>query len=237
VRKEKITKFYKKNAQGTKMKIFLDTANVTDIKKAADIGIVDGITTNPSLIMKEGRDYTQTLKEIAKIINGPISAETISLDANGMVKEGKEFAKIHKNIVVKVPMTQEGVKACRIMSKSGIKVNTTLVFSANQALLAAKAGTFIVSPFLGRLDDMGQNGMDLVQEIRQIYDNYGYKSQILAASIRHPIHVKEAAMIGADIATISFKVYEQLFEHALTDKGIKTFLNDWQKLQKELRKK
>lgn len=219
------------------MKIFLDTANTKELKQAADIGILDGCTTNPTLIMKEGKDYVETLKEIAKIVNGPISAETISLDADGMVKEGKEFVKIHKNIVIKVPMTPEGMKACRIMTKSGIKVNTTLVFSANQALMAAKAGTYLTSPFLGRLDDIGEKGTELIREIRQIYDNYGFKSQILAASIRSTEHVKEVAMFGADIATMPFKVYEQLFKHELTDKGIKSFLDDWDKLQKELKKK
>jgi len=219
------------------MKIFLDTANTDEIKKAADIGILDGVTTNPTLIMREGKDYVETLKEITKIVDGPISAETVSLDAEGMVKEGKEFAKLHKNIVVKVPMTPEGMKACRIMSKSGIKINTTLIFSVNQALLAAKAGTYLTSPFLGRLDDIGEKGTDLIKEIRTIYDNYGFKSQILAASIRSSDHVREVAMNGADIATMPFKVYEQLFKHPLTDKGIKQFLDDWDKLQKELKKK
>ena len=217
------------------MKIFLDTASVKEIKTANDIIPLDGVTTNPTLIMKEGRDYVQTLKEICSIVNGPVSAEPISLDAKGMVKEGKAFAKLHKNIVIKVPMTPEGMKACRMLTKSGIKVNTTLVFSANQALLAAKAGTYFTSPFLGRLDDIGQNGMELVREIRQIYDNYGFKTKILAASIRSTTHVKEAALIGADIATIPFKVYEQLFKHSLTDKGIKKFLVDWTKLQKVLK--
>ena len=218
------------------MKIFLDTANTTELKKAVDIGICDGVTTNPTLIMKEGKDYKKTLKEICNIVKGPVSAETVSLNAEGMVKEGKEFAKIAKNIVVKVPMTPEGMKACRLLVKSGIKVNTTLVFSANQALLAAKAGTYFVSPFIGRLDDAGEKGTELIREIRQIYDNYGFKSQILAASIRSTEHVKEVAMMGADIATMPFKVYEQLFNHALTDKGIKMFLDDWQKLQKQLKR-
>lgn len=214
------------------MKIFLDTANVDEIREAADIGIVDGVTTNPTLIMKEGRDYVKTLKEISQIVDGPISAETINLDSAGMVKEGKEFAKIHKNIVVKVPMTPEGMKACIALTKSKIRVNTTLCFSANQALLAAKAGTYFISPFLGRLDDLGQNGMELISEIRQIYDNYDFKTQILAASIRHPLHVKEAAMLGADIVTLPFKIYQQLFKHVLTDSGIKQFLEDWDTLQK-----
>jgi transaldolase len=219
------------------MKIFLDTASVEDIKTANNIIPLDGVTTNPTLIMKEGRDYVQTLKEITKIVNGPISAEPVSLDAKGMVKEGKEFAKIHKNIVIKVPMTPEGMKACRLLTKSGIKVNTTLVFSANQALLAAKAGTYLTSPFLGRLDDIGEKGTELIREIRQIYDNYGFKSQILAASIRSTDHVKEVAMMGADIATVPYEVYLQMFKHPLTDKGIKQFLDDWNKLQKELKKK
>lgn len=219
------------------MKIFLDTASIKEIKAANDIIELDGVTTNPTLIMKEGRDYVKTLKEITKIVDGPISAETISLKAEGMIKEGKAFAKIHKNIVIKVPMTPNGMKACRIMTKSGIKVNTTLIFSANQALLAAKAGTFLTSPFLGRLDDIGEKGTELIKEIRQIYDNYGFKSQILAASIRSTEHVKEVAMNGADIATMPFKVYEQLFKHKLTDKGIKQFLDDWDKLQKQLKRK
>ena len=218
------------------MKIFLDTANIDEIKKAADIGIIDGITTNPTLILKEGRDYKKTLKEICDIVKGPVSAETVSLDAEGMVKEGKEFAKLAKNIVVKVPMTQQGMKACKSLTNSGIKVNTTLVFSANQALMAAKAGTYLVSPFVGRLDDIGETGMHLIEEIRQIYDNYKIEAKILVASVRHPIHVKEAALIGADIATVPFKVYEQLFNHSLTDKGIKMFLDDWDKLQKQLKR-
>jgi len=219
------------------MKIFLDTASVDEIKTANDIIPLDGVTTNPTLIMKEGRDYVKTLKEITKIVNGPISAETVSLDAEGMVKEGKKFAKLHKNIIIKVPMTPEGMKGCRALTKLGIRVNTTLCFSANQALLAAKAGTYIISPFVGRLDDIGEKGMDLIKEIRQVYDNYDYKTNILVASIRNPEHVKEAAMLGADIATMPFKVYEQIFKHKLTDKGIKQFLDDWGKLQKELKKR
>src|SRR3989338_722021 len=218
------------------MKILIDSANVDEIKKAVDLGICDGCTTNPSLILKEGKDYKKTLKEICSIVDGPVSAETISLNADGMVKEGKEFAKIAKNIVIKVPMAPEGMKACRLLTDAGIKVNATLVFSANKALLAAKAGAYFVSPFVGRLDDIGQAGMGLIREIKQVYTNYGIKSQILVASVRNPIHVKEAALIGADAATIPFKVYEQLFQHSLTDKGIKQFLDDWDKLQKELKK-
>ena len=219
------------------MKIFLDTASIVEIKQANDIIQLDGVTTNPTLIMKEGKDYVKTLKEICSIVNGPVSAEPVSLDAEGMVKEGKAFAKLHKNIVIKVLMTTEGMKACRTLTKAGIKVNTTLVFSANQALLAAKAGTYFVSPFIGRLDDIGQTGMEVISEIRQIYDNYGFKTKILAASIRHPIHVKEAALLGADIATVPYKVYQSLFKHALTNAGIKKFLDDWDKLQKGLKKK
>lgn len=219
------------------MKIFLDSANVEEIKTANEWLPLDGVTTNPSLIMKEGKDYKKTLKEICSIVNGPVSAEPISLNAEGIVKEGKEFTKIHKNIVIKVPMTPEGMKACRILTKAGIKVNTTLVFSANQALLAAKAGSYFVSPFVGRLDDINQNGMEIVREIKQIYSNYGFKTKILVASIRHPMHVKEAALLGADIATVPFKVYENLFKHDLTDKGIKQFSDDWDKLQKQLKKK
>ena len=219
------------------MKLFLDTASVSELKTANDWLPVDGCTTNPSLILKEGKDYKKTLKEICGIVKGPVSAETVSLNAEGMVKEGREFAKIAKNIVVKVTMTPEGMKACRLLTKSGIRVNTTLVFSANQALLAAKAGSYLVSPFIGRLDDIGEKGTELIKEIRQIYDNYSFKSQILAASIRSPEHVKEVAMLGADIATMPFKVYEQLFNHKLTDAGIKKFLDDWGKLQKELKKR
>src|SRR3989338_4687293 len=219
------------------MQLFLDTANLDEIRKGAETGLITGVTTNPTLILKEGKDYKKTLKEIGSIVKGPVSAETVSLNAEGMVKEGKEFAKIAKNIVIKVPMTPEGMKACRMLTKSGIKVNTTLVFSANQALLAAKAGTYLVSPFIGRLDDIGEKGTELVKEIRQIYDNYSFKSKILAASIRNVEHVKEVAMMGADIATMPFKVYEQLFNHALTDKGIKMFLDDWGKLQKQLKKR
>ncbi len=219
------------------MKIFLDTASVQEIKVANEIIPLDGVTTNPTLIMKEGKDYVKTLKEICNIVNGPISAEPVSLDAKGIVKEGKEFAKLHKNIVIKVPMTPEGMKACRILTKEGIKVNTTLVFSANQALLAAKAGSYFVSPFVGRLDDIGQTGMYIVEEIKQIYNNYGFKTKILVASIRHSIHVKEAALLGADIATVPYKVYQSMFKHALTDAGIKRFLDDWDKLQKELKSK
>ena len=215
------------------MQIFLDTANVDELRKGAESGVVDGCTTNPTLIMKAGRDYNETLKEICSIIKGPVSAETISPDAEGMVKEGIAFSKIAKNIVVKVPMTVEGMKACQKLTKQGINVNVTLCFSANQALLAAKSGAFIISPFVGRLDDIGEIGMDLIKEIKQIYSNYNFKTQILVASVRNPIHVLEAAKIGADIATVPYSVFEQLFKHTLTDVGIKKFLEDWEKVPKK----
>ena len=215
------------------MQIFIDSAEVSEIKKAADVNLCDGVTTNPTLIAKAGRDYNEALKEICSIIKGPVSAETISTDANGMVREGIAFSKIAKNIVVKVPMTVEGMKACQMLAKQGIKVNVTLCFSANQALLAAKSKAFIVSPFVGRLDDIGEVGMNLIKDIRQIYDNYEFKTQILVASIRSPIHVLESAKIGADIATMPYSVFEQLFRHSLTDVGIKKFLEDWEKVPKK----
>ncbi|MBI4452658.1 fructose-6-phosphate aldolase [Candidatus Woesearchaeota archaeon] len=215
------------------MQIFIDSADVLEIRRAAETGNCDGVTTNPSLIMKAGRDYNETLKEICSIVKGPVSAETVSLDADGMVKEGITFSKIAKNIVVKVPMTVEGMKACQMLTKKGIKVNVTLCFSANQALLTAKSGAFIVSPFVGRLDDAGEVGMDLIKDIKLIYDNYKFKTKILVASVRNTNHVLEAAKIGADIATVPYSVFEQLFKHSLTDVGIKKFLEDWEKVQKK----
>ncbi|MBI2130955.1 fructose-6-phosphate aldolase [Candidatus Woesearchaeota archaeon] len=217
------------------MKIFLDTASAAEIRKANDMLPLDGITTNPTLIMKEGRDYNEALREICSIVKGPVSAETVSSDAEGMVKEGLEFSKIAKNIIIKVVLTPEGLRACRMLAEKGIKTNVTLCFSANQALLAAKSGAFIVSPFVGRLDDIGQPGMMLIQDIKTIYANYGFKTQILVASIRNPIHVHESAKIGADIATMPFSVLEQLFRHSLTDAGIKKFLDDWSKVPKKKR--
>ena len=214
------------------MQIFLDRADTKEIRAANDILALDGVTTNPSLIMKAGRDYNEALKEICSIIQGPVSAETVSLEADGMVKEGIAFSRIAKNIVVKVPMTAEGMKACQMLTKKGIKVNVTLCFSANQALLAAKSGASFVSPFVGRLDDIGEVGMDLIKDIKLIYVNYKFKTQILVASIRNPIHVLEAAKIGADIATMPYSVFEQLFKHTLTDAGIKKFLEDWEKVPK-----
>lgn len=215
------------------MELFLDTAILDEVRRGAETGLISGVTTNPSLIMKAGRDYNETLKEICSIIKGPVSAETVSLDSDGMFKEGIAFSKIAKNIVVKVPMTVEGMKACQRLTKKGIKVNVTLCFSANQSLLAAKSGAFIVSPFVGRLDDIGETGMWLIRDIKTIYTNYKFTTQILVASVRNPIHVLDAARIGADIATMPYSVFEQLFKHSLTDVGIKKFLEDWEKVPKK----
>jgi fructose-6-phosphate aldolase len=209
------------------MKIFLDTANIDEIKEGASWGIVDGVTTNPSLIAKEKRDFKQVVKEICDIVDGPISAEVISEDSEGMINEAKELVKIHKNIVIKIPITVEGLKAVSKLSKEGIKTNVTLIFSPNQALLAAKAGATYVSPFLGRLDDVGSQGMDLVRTIVEIFLNYDYDTEVIAASIRHPLHVVDAALAGAHIATIPMKVLQQMVKHPLTDKGIESFMNDW----------
>lgn len=212
------------------MKFFLDTANLDDIREGASLGLADGVTTNPSLIAKEGNvDFKEHIAAICEIVQGPVSAEVTSVDTDGMVKEGREYALIAPNVVVKCPLTREGLKATRILDDSGIKVNVTLCFSAAQAVLAAKAGASFISPFLGRLDDIGQNGLVLLSEIVEIYDNYEWKTEVLAASLRHPIHVIEAARIGADIATMPFKVIDQLFNHPLTDKGQAQFLADWHK--------
>ncbi|CCJ34730.1 MULTISPECIES: fructose-6-phosphate aldolase [Caloramator] len=215
------------------MKLFIDTANVNEIREANSWGVICGVTTNPSLIAKEGRDFVEVVKEITDIVDGPISAEVISLDHEGMIKEARELAKIHKNIVIKIPMTIEGLKAVKVLSKEGIKTNVTLIFSSAQALLAAKAGATYVSPFLGRLDDIGQDGMYLIEEIVRIFDNYGIETEIIAASIRHPIHVEKAALAGAHIATVPFKVLEQMTKHPLTDIGIERFLKDWEKVPKK----
>ena len=212
------------------MKFFLDTANVDELKKGAGWGIVDGVTTNPSLIAKEGRPLEDQVRLICDIVDGDISAEVVSTEANGMITEGRGLAKIHKNIVVKCPLTRDGIKATSVLSKEGIRVNVTLCFSAGQALLAAKAGAYIISPFVGRLDDIGYTGMDLIRTITQIYRNYGYKTQVLAASLRSPIHVIESALAGAHIGTMPFKVLDQLFNHPLTDKGLEQFLKDWGKV-------
>jgi len=211
------------------MEFFIDTAITDEIKQASELGLVDGVTTNPSLIAKSGRDFKEVITEITEIVDGPISAEVIALDAEGMVSEGRELAKIHPNIVIKVPMTEEGLKATRIFSGEGIKTNVTLIFSPLQALLAAKAGATYVSPFVGRLDDISQEGMDGVDQIRTIFDNFGYTTKIIVASIRTPMHVLNAALIGADICTIPFSVIKQLAKHPLTDIGIEKFLADWEK--------
>ena len=214
------------------MKLFIDTANINEIREANAIGIIDGVTTNPSLIAKEGRDFIAVVKEICSIVDGPVSAEVISLKCDEMLKEAASLAKIHKNIVVKIPLTKDGIRAVRILSKEGIKTNVTLCFSANQALLVAKAGADYVSPFIGRLDDISQPGMDLIRNIKTIYNNYGFKTQIIVASVRNPLHVLDAALIGADIATIPFTVIEQLIKHPLTDIGIQRFIEDYRKIPK-----
>jgi transaldolase len=215
------------------MKFFIDTANLNEIKDAADLGLVDGVTTNPSLVAKEGaKDFKSHILQICEIIDGPISAEVISTDYEGIIKEAKELVKIHKNIVIKVPLIKEGLKAVKKLSEEGIKTNVTLCFSPSQALLAAKAGATYISPFVGRLDDISHNGMDLIAQIRQIYDNYGFDTQILVASIRHPMHLVEAALIGADVATMPYNVIMNLFKHPLTDAGLEKFLADWNKLNK-----
>lgn len=212
------------------MKIFIDTANVSEIREAESWGILSGVTTNPSLIAREGKDFVEVVKEITSIVDGPISAEVISLEHEGMIKEAKELVKIHKNIVIKVPMTIEGLKAVKLLSKAGIKTNVTLVFSSAQALLAAKAGASFVSPFLGRLDDFGMEGMNLIEEIVTIFNNYGLETEIIAASIRHPMHAINAALAGAHISTIPFKVLEQMTKHPQTDLGVEKFLEDWKKV-------
>jgi transaldolase len=214
------------------MKFFIDTADVTEIREAHALGLVDGVTTNPTLIAKSGRKFKDVIKEIVSIVDGPISAEVISLDAPGMIKEGKELAKIHKNIVIKLPMTPEGLKACKALTDKGIKTNVTLIFTAMQALLAAKAGASYVSPFVGRLDDISQDGMGIIEDIRTIFDNYGYMAEIIVASVRNPIHVLDSALIGADIATIPYSVMIQLAKHPLTDAGIEKFLKDWESVPK-----
>ena len=214
------------------MKFFIDTANIDEIKEAHSMGMVDGVTTNPSLIAKEGRDFEEIIKEICEIVNGPISAEVISIDTEGMVKEARELSKIHDNIVVKIPLLVDGLKATRILTEEGIKTNVTLVFSPLQALMAAKAGATYVSPFIGRLDDISQEGLMLVEQIVEIYSNYAFDTEIIVASIRNPLHVLESALMGADIATIPFNVLSKLAAHPLTDKGLKAFLDDWNTAKK-----
>lgn len=212
------------------MKFFIDTANLDEIKEANELGMIDGVTTNPSLVAKEGDiDFKEHIAKICAIVKGDVSAEVTALDTEGMLREGRELAKIAPNVVVKCPLTLDGLKATRQFREEGTKVNVTLCFSAAQALLAAKAGASYISPFIGRLDDIGQNGMRLIEDIVQIYGNYGFETEVLAASIRHPVHIVECALAGADVATIPFKVITQLVKHPLTDKGLESFLSDWKK--------
>ena len=212
------------------MKFFIDTANLDEIKEAVELGLIDGVTTNPSLVAKEGDiDFKEHIAAICKLVKGDVSAEVTALDTAGMLSEGRELAKIASNVVIKVPLTLDGLKACRTFRSEGTKVNVTLCFSAAQALLAAKAGASYISPFIGRLDDIGQNGMQLIQEIVEIYGNYQFETEVLAASIRHPMHIVDCALAGADVATIPFKIITQLVKHPLTDKGLEGFLSDWKK--------
>ncbi len=214
------------------MKFFIDTANINEIREAASMGMVDGVTTNPSLIAKEGRDFKEIIADICAIVDGPISAEVISLDTEGMVREARELVTIHKNIVIKVPMTIDGLKATRMLSDEGIKTNVTLIFSPLQALMAAKAGATYVSPFVGRLDDLAQDGLVLVEQIVTLFENYGFSTEVIVASVRNPLHVLDSALMGAHIATIPFDVLKKLAGHPMTDKGIKAFMDDWNKAQK-----
>jgi transaldolase len=213
------------------MKFFIDTAEIKEIREAETLGILDGVTTNPSLISKAGKPFKDTILEICSIVDGPVSVEVTALDQTGMCQQGREYAKWHKNVVVKLPTTRDGVKACKCLTADGIKTNLTLCFSATQALLVAKAGATYVSPFVGRLDDISAFGMELVEQIVTIYNNYDYQTQVLAASIRHPLHVVEAALAGAHVATIPAKVIDQMFKHPLTDSGLSTFLKDWEKVK------
>jgi transaldolase len=213
------------------MKFFIDTASVSEIREAESLGILDGVTTNPSLIAKEGKPFKATILEICSIVNGPVSTEVTALDKDGMLNQGREYAGWHKNVVVKLPTTREGIKACKTLTSEGIKTNLTLCFSATQALLVAKAGATYVSPFVGRLDDISFDGMSLIRDIIQIYDNYGYTTQVLTASVRHPLHVVEAAKAGSHVATIPWKVLDMMFNHPLTDKGLAAFLKDWEKVK------
>jgi transaldolase len=212
------------------MKFFIDTANIDEIKKAGELGVLDGVTTNPSLVAKEGREFKGLIKEICRIVDGPVNAEVVSTDEKGMIKEARALAKMAENIVVKIPMIKEGLKAVKVLAGEGIKTNVTLCFSPIQALLAAKVGASYVSPFVGRLDDIGQKGMDLVEQIVAIYDNYGYDTEVIVASVRNPIHVLDAALMGADIVTVPFSVMERFIAHPLTDIGLEKFLADWKKM-------
>jgi transaldolase len=213
------------------MKFFIDTANLEEIREAEALAILDGVTTNPSLIAKEGKPFKETILKICDLVNGPVSTEVTALDKDGMLKQGREYAGWHKNVVVKLQTTREGIKACKVLTGEGIKTNLTLCFSPNQALLVAKAGATYVSPFVGRVDDISQDGMQLIRDIILIYKNYGYTTQVLTASVRHPMHVVEAAKAGSHVATIPFKVLDMLFNHPLTDKGLAAFLKDWEKVK------
>ncbi|UCH65494.1 MAG: fructose-6-phosphate aldolase [Ignavibacterium sp.] len=216
------------------MKFFIDTANIDEIREAASLGILDGVTTNPSLVSKEGKNFRKLLDEILEIVDGPVSAEVIATDYDGILKEARDLADIHDNIVVKVPLIKEGLKAVRTLGEENINTNVTLCFSPSQALMAAKAGATYISPFVGRVDDISTSGMDLVSQIIQIYRNYNYDTQVLVASIRHPLHLVEAALMGADVCTMPFAVINKLFNHPLTDVGLKNFLSDWQKLNEKV---
>lgn len=215
------------------MKLFIDTANINEIRQANALGIIDGVTTNPTLIAKEGRDFITVVKEICSIVDGPISAEAVSLKSDEIIKEASALAKIHKNIVVKIPMTEDGLKAAKILSREGVKTNLTLCFSPTQALLAAKVGATYVSPFIGRLDDISQVGMDLIRDIKSIFTNYNFRTQIIVASIRNPVHVLDSALAGADVATVPYNILTALIKHPLTDIGIERFLKDWQNVPKK----
>lgn len=219
------------------MKIFLDTANLEEIREAVSWGILDGVTTNPSLVAKEKRDFKELIQEICSIVDGDVSAEVISTDFEGMVKEARDLAKLADNIVIKIPLIRDGLKAVKFLKSEGIRTNVTLCFSPSQAILAAKAGAYYISPFIGRLDDISSDGMNLVRQIVQIYKNYNFETKVLVASVRHPMHVVEAGLIGADVVTVPFKVLEQMIKHPLTDIGLERFLEDWRKAQTELEKK
>jgi transaldolase len=212
------------------MQLYIDTANIEEIRSAAALGVLDGVTTNPSLIAKEGVDFMDRMNEICDIVSGPVSAEVVATEHEAMIEEAMPLTAIAPNIVIKLPSTVDGLQACRTLSDQGIRTNLTLCFQPLQAMLVAKAGAFLVSPFLGRLDDLGQDGMELIQQIRTIYDNYGYETKILAASIRHPLHLVQCAMIGADVATVPYKVIQQMMKHPLTDRGLEQFLSDWAKM-------
>lgn len=211
------------------MKFFLDTANVDEIREAVSLGLIDGVTTNPSLVAKEGRPFEELIHEICEIVQGPVSAEVVAMEADAMIEEGRRIAAIHEHVVVKCPLIREGIKATRALSDEGIRVNVTLCFSPTQALLAAKAGAAYISPFVGRLDDISYDGMELIRQIMVIYENYGFATEVLVASIRHPKHILDAALMGADVATIPFKAFDAMFNHPLTDKGLAAFLADWEK--------